>query len=197
MSKTLVIGASGILGSRVVEALGEDRCIGAARNSGERVDLSDPKSLAALFARVGELDGIVCAAGTARYKPWDALTDDDWAFSLANKLMGQINVVRLGAKHVRAGGAITLTSGLAAQDPSPGTAILTTVNAAIEAFVRAAAVEPISARINAVSPGWVAETLAAMRRDPSGGISAAEAAQVYVKQLREGASGSVAPAARR
>ena len=67
MSKTLVIGASGILGSSVVEALGEDRCIRAARNSDERVDLSDPKSLAALFARVGRLDGIVCAAGAARY----------------------------------------------------------------------------------------------------------------------------------
>ena len=196
MSKTLVIGASGILGSSVVEALGEDRCIRAARNSGERVDLSDPKSLAALFARVGRLDGIVCAAGAARYKPWDRLTDGDWAFSLANKLMGQVNVVRFGAKNVRPGGAITLTSGLAAQYPAPGAAILTTVNAAVEAFVRAAAVESIPARINAVSPGWVAETLAAMRRDPAGGIPAAEVAQVYLKQLRDGASGSVAPAGR-
>jgi NADP-dependent 3-hydroxy acid dehydrogenase YdfG len=196
MGKTLVIGASGILGSCVVEALGEDRCIRAARNSGERVDLSDPKSLAALFARVGELDGIVCAAGAARYKPWGGLTDDDWAFSLASKLMGQVNVVRFGAKTVRPGGAITLTSGLAAQIASPGTAILTTVNAAVEAFVRAAAVEPIAARVNAVSPGWVAETLAAMRRDPAGGIPAAEVAQVYLKQLRDGASGSVAPAGR-
>ena len=196
MSKTLVIGASGVLGSRIVEALGEDDCIQASRNAGERVDLSDPELLSALFARVGQLDGIVCAAGAARYKPWDILTDDDWAFSLANKLMGQINVVRFGASNVRAGGAITLTSGLAAQYPSPGAAILTTVNAAIEAFVRAAAVEPIPARVNAVSPGWVAETLAAMRRDPASGIPAAEAAQVYVRQLREGASGSVAPAAR-
>ena len=98
MSKTLVIGASGVLGSRIVEALGEDDCIQASRNAGERVDLSDPELLVALFARVGPLDGIVCAAGAARYKPWDALTDDDWAFSLANKLMGQINVVRFGAK---------------------------------------------------------------------------------------------------
>ncbi len=110
--------------------------------------------------------------------------------------MGQVNVVRFGAKHVRPGGAITLTSGLAAQFPAPGAAILTTVNAAVEAFVRAAAVEPIPARINAVSPGWVAETLAAMRRDPAGGTPAAEVAQVYLKQLRDGASGSVAPAGR-
>jgi Enoyl-(Acyl carrier protein) reductase len=100
-------------------------------------------SLAALFERVGELDGIVCTGGAARYKPWDQLTDDDWTFSVANELMGQVNVVRLGAKNVRRSGAITLTSGLAAQYPSSGAAILTTVNSAVEAFVRAVAVEPI------------------------------------------------------
>jgi len=197
VSKILVIGAAGLIGERVVEALGEEHCIRASRNSGERVDISDPKSLAALFERVGELDGIVCTGGAARFKPWDQLTDEDWTFSLANKLMGQVNVVRYGMKTVRPGGAITLTTGLAAQYPSPGSAIITTVNAAVEAFVRAAAAEPsISVRVNAVSPGWVAETLQAMGRDPAGGIPAADVAQVVVRQLREGPSGSVAPSAR-
>ena len=196
MSKTLVIGASGLLGSRIVEALGEENCIRASRNSGERVDISDPKSLAALFARIGELDGIVSAGGPARFKPWDQLTDDDWTFSLMNKLMGQVNVVRYGAKNVRPGGAITLTTGLAAQYPSPGAAILTTVNSAVEAFVRAAAVERVPVRVNAVSPGWVSETLAAMGGDPGMGIPAAEVAQVFVRQFRDGPSGSVAPAVR-
>ncbi len=197
MSKTLVIGAAGLLGSRVVEALGEDQCICASRNSGERVDISAPKSLASLFGRVGPLDGIICTGGAARFKPWEQMTDEDWAFSLANKLLGQVNVVRYGAKSVRPGGAITLTTGLAAQYPSPGSAIITTVNAAVEAFVRAVAAEPsITVRVNAVSPGWVAETLQAMGRDPSGGIPAAEVAQVFVQQLREGSTGSVAPSAR-
>jgi NAD(P)-dependent dehydrogenase (short-subunit alcohol dehydrogenase family) len=197
VSRILVIGAAGLIGERVVEALGEEHCIRASRNSAERVDISDPKSLTALFGRVGELDGIVCTGGAARYKPWDQLTDEDWTFSLANKLLGQVNVVRYGMKSVRPGGAITLTTGLAAQYPSPGSAIITTVNAAVEAFVRAAAAEPsISVRVNAVSPGWVAETLQAMGRDPAGGIPAAEVAQVVVRQLREGASGSVAPSAR-
>jgi NAD(P)-dependent dehydrogenase (short-subunit alcohol dehydrogenase family) len=197
MSKTLVIGAAGLLGSRVVEALGEDRCIRASRNSGERVDISDPKSLASLFGRVGPLDGIICTGGAARFKPWEQMTDEDWTFSLANKLLGQVNVVRYGAKSVRPGGAITLTTGLAAQYPSPGSAIITTVNAAVEAFVRAVAAEPsITVRVNAVSPGWVAETLQAMGRDPAGGIPAAEVAQVLVRQLREGPTGSVAPSAR-
>jgi NAD(P)-dependent dehydrogenase (short-subunit alcohol dehydrogenase family) len=111
--------------------------------------------------------------------------------------MGQVNVVRYGAKSVRPGGAITLTTGLAAQFPAPGSAIITTVNAAVEAFVRAAAAEPsLVVRINAVSPGWVSETLQAMGRNPSDGIPAAEVAKVVVRQLREGPTGSVAPAAK-
>ena len=197
MSKILVIGAAGLLGAQVVTALGESECIRASRNSGERVDISDPKSLAALFDRVGSVDGIVCTGGAARFKPWDQLTDEDWTFSLANKLLGQVNVVRYGAKSVRSGGAITLTTGLAAQYPSPGSAIITTVNAAVEAFVRAAAAEPsISVRVNAVSPGWVSETLQAMERNPAEGIPAAEVAKITVRQFREGATGSVAPAAK-
>jgi NAD(P)-dependent dehydrogenase (short-subunit alcohol dehydrogenase family) len=197
LSRILVIGAAGLIGREVVKALGESECIRVSRNSGERVDISEAKSLEALFGRIGELDGIVCAGGAARFKPWDQLTDEDWTFSLANKLLGQVNVVRYGAKSVRPGGAITLTTGLASQYPAPGSAIITTVNAAVEAFVRAAAVEPsIAVRVNAISPGWVSETLQAMGRNPSDGIPAAEVAKVIVRQFREGATGSVAPAAK-
>ena len=119
--------------------------------------ISDPKSLVALFDRVDALDGIVYTGGAAQFKPWDQTTDEDCAFCLANKLMGQVNVVRLGASKVRARGAITLTTAVLAQHPMPGGAMVTTVNAAVEAFVRAAAVEPLNVRVNAVSPGWVTE----------------------------------------
>jgi NAD(P)-dependent dehydrogenase (short-subunit alcohol dehydrogenase family) len=197
LGKILVIGAAGPIGKDVVKALGESECICASRNSGERVDISDPRSIAALFERVGELDGIICTGGAARFKPWDQLTDEDWEFSLANKLLGQVNVVRYGAKSVRPGGAITLTTGLASQYPAPGSAIITTVNSAVDAFVRAIAAEPsISVRVNAVSPGWVWETLQAMGRNPAEGIPAAEVAKITVRQFREGATGSVAPAAK-
>lgn len=197
MSKILVIGAAGLIGKDVVKTLGESECIRASRSSDERVDISDPKSIAALFARIGMVDGIICTGGAARFKPWSELTDEDWTFSLANKLLGQVNVVRYGLKSVRPGGAITLTTGLASQYPSPGSAIITTVNAAVEAFVRASAAEPsISVRVNAVSPGWVSETLQAMGRNPAEGIPVAEVAKITVRQFREGATGSVAPAAK-
>jgi NAD(P)-dependent dehydrogenase (short-subunit alcohol dehydrogenase family) len=197
LGKILVIGAAGLIGKDVVKTLGESECIRASRSSDERVDISDPKSLAALFERVGELDGIVCTGGAARFKPWAELTDEDWTFSLANKLLGQVNVVRYGLKSVRSGGAITLTTGLASQYPAPGSAIITTVNSAVDAFVRAIAAEPsISVRVNAVSPGWVSETLQSMGRDPAGGIPAAEVAKITVRQFREGATGSVVPASK-
>ena len=197
MSKILMIGAAGLIGKDVVKTLGESECIRASRSWDERVDISDPKSIAALFARIGMVDGIICTGGAARFKPWSELTDEDWTFSLANKLLGQVNVVRYGLKSVRPGGAITLTTGLASQYPSPGSAIITTVNAAVEAFVRASAAEPsISVRVNAVSPGWVSETLQAMGRNPAEGIPVAEVAKITVRQFREGATGSVAPAAK-
>ena len=196
MGKILVIGAAGLLGGAVVAALGADNCIRASRGSDETVDICDPKSLEALFARIGEVDGIVCTGGAALFKPLDQQTDADWAFCLANKLMGQVNVVRYGAKSVRPGGAITLTTGVLAQHPMPGAAMITTVNAAVEAFVRATAVESLPVRVNAVSPGWVAETLQRMGGDPAGGIPAAGVAEVIVRQLRDGAAGTVALAAK-
>ena len=197
MGKILVIGAGGLIGKEVVKTLGESECIRASRSSDERVDISDPKSIAALFDRIGPIDGIICTGGAARFKPWDQLTDEDWTFSLANKLLGQVNVVRYGLKSVQRGGAITLTTGLASQYPSPGSAIITTVNSAVDAFARAVAADSsIAVRVNTVSPGWVAETLQAMGRNPAGGIPAAEVAKITVRQYREGAAGSVAPAAK-
>jgi NAD(P)-dependent dehydrogenase (short-subunit alcohol dehydrogenase family) len=71
---------------------------------------------------------------------------------------GQVNVVRYGVKTVRSGGAIPLATGLAAQFPSPGMAIISAVNAAVEEFVRAAAAESsLAIRVSAVSRGWVSE----------------------------------------
>jgi NAD(P)-dependent dehydrogenase (short-subunit alcohol dehydrogenase family) len=197
LGKILVIGAAGLIGKEIVSALGESNCIRASRSSDERVDISDPNSIAALFGRIGTVDGIICTGGAARFKPWAELTDEDWTFSLANKLLGQINVVRYGLKSVRPGGAITLTTGLASQYPAPGSAIITTVNSGVDAFVRAVAAEPsISIRVNTVSPGWVAETLQAIGRDPAGGLPAAEVAKITVLQFRQGATGSVALAAK-
>jgi NAD(P)-dependent dehydrogenase (short-subunit alcohol dehydrogenase family) len=98
---------------------------------------------------------------------------------------------------VRPGGAITLTTGVLAQYPMAGSSIVTTVNAAIEGFVRAAGVElGDRLRVNAVSPGWISETMQSMGMDPAPGLPAADVAQRFVTQVNTGAAGSVLVAAR-
>jgi NAD(P)-dependent dehydrogenase (short-subunit alcohol dehydrogenase family) len=200
MQRVLVIGSSGLLGSHLVKALqGKADVVEASFSRAPlHVDIADPASLRRLFAQVGTVDAIACAAGMARFVPWASATDDDWAHGVANKLMGQVNVARLGAPHVRDGGAITLTTGVLAQHPIPGGAIFTTANAAVEGFARAAAVEiGPRVRVNVVSPGWITETLVAMGMDPAPGLPASEAAEYYIRQMDRGAAGSVLAAAKR
>jgi NAD(P)-dependent dehydrogenase (short-subunit alcohol dehydrogenase family) len=192
--KILVLGASGTIGARVAEALGARHDIVRASRSGDvRVDLGDPSSIAAMYRAVSDLDAVVCAAGAARFGKLETLTDDDFAFSLANKLMGQVNVVRLGMPFLRDGGSFTLTSGVLAQKPAPGTAAISLVNAGVEAFARAAAIEPLprNQRVNVVSPPWVSETLVALGRDPAGGLPAEQVARAYVASVESRRSGEI------
>jgi NAD(P)-dependent dehydrogenase (short-subunit alcohol dehydrogenase family) len=73
-----------------------------------------------------------------------------------------------------------------------GIAAVSIVNAGVEAFARSAALELRGkARVNVVSPGWVAETLKSMGRDPSQGVPAATVAQAYKRSLGGSATGEV------
>jgi NAD(P)-dependent dehydrogenase (short-subunit alcohol dehydrogenase family) len=192
--RILVVGATGLLGSRVVKLLAAEHDVVSASRKGSdlHVDLSDKRSIESMYAQAGTLDAVVCAAGSAKFAPLASLADEDFAFSLANKLMGQVNLVRCGAAHISQGGCFTLTSGVLAQQPMEGSAAVSIVNAGVEAFARAAALELRGkARVNVVSPGWVAETLESMGRDPAQGVPAAIVAQAYKRSLGGGASGEV------
>ncbi|MGF6934332.1 NAD(P)-dependent dehydrogenase (short-subunit alcohol dehydrogenase family) [Paraburkholderia sp. UCT70] len=195
--RILVVGATGLLGSHIVRLLASEHdVVGASRKgSALRVDLSDKRSIEAMYAQAGSFDAIICAAGSAKFAPLAALGDEDFSFSLANKLMGQINLVRCGVDHVSQGGSFTLTSGVLAQQPMEGSAAVSIVNAGVEAFARSAALELRGkARVNVVSPGWVAETLESMGRDPSQGVPAEIVAQAYKRTLGGSASGEVVSA---
>lgn len=196
--RVMVVGATGTIGRAVVTALGsQHEIIAAHRHGAERVDLADPASIQALYRRVGQLDAILSTAGQAAFAPLEKLSDADFELSLRNKLLGQVNLVRHGLNNVRDGGSFTLTSGILARDPVPGSAAVSLVNAALEGFVRAAALEmPRGIRINVVTPGWVAETLQAMGRDSSDGTPAVTVAQAYLSSLQGRQTGAVIEVAR-
>ena len=181
--KIIVIGATGTIGGKVVEALKASRheVVAAARSSGIKVNLDVQASIHATFDQIRELDAVVCCAGQAAFKPFAQLTHADYELGLRSKLMGQVSLARVAIEHLRDGGSITLTTGTVAMHPIPGSASLSMVNAGLEGFVRAAALEmPRHLRINAVSPPWVRETLVKLGMDPSPGLAAADVAQAYV-----------------
>ncbi len=189
----LVVGGTGTIGSAVVETLRfQHEIVVAGHTSGDaQVDLADSGSIERLFERVGPVDAVVSCAGKAAYGALEALSDDDFALSLAHKLMGQVNLVRRGIGHVRDGGSFTLTSGVLSRNPEPGSAAVSLVNAGIEGFVRAAALElPRGVRVNAVSPPWVRETLERMGRDPAEGLPAAVVADAYAASVEGTQSGA-------
>jgi NAD(P)-dependent dehydrogenase (short-subunit alcohol dehydrogenase family) len=180
--RVIVIGASGTIGRAVASDLSrEHEVVTAGRRSGAlTVDIVSPDSIRQLYAAAGPVDAVVCCAGQARFRPLADLTDEDFEFCLHNKLMGQVNLVRLGREHVREGGSFTLTSGVLATEPMVGSAAISLVNSGLEGFVRAAALDlPRGLRVNVVSPPWVAETLKEMGKDPSHGMPAAKVAAAY------------------
>ena len=181
--RILVVGATGTVGRAVVDALSASNEVISAslRSSTVKVDIADPSSIQQMYRSVGRLDAVVCAAGQAKFAPLSQLTDADFRFCLDNKLMGQVNLVRFGFEHVKDGGSFTLTTGILAQAPMPGSAAISLVNAGLEGFIRAAALEaPRKIRVNAVSPPWVAETLQALKMDTSRGLPATIVARAYV-----------------
>ena len=190
----LVVGGTGTIGQAVVDLL-QDRhaLIVAGHTSGDvQVDLADPASIEQLFDTVGSVDAVVSCAGEAAFGGLTALTDEDFDHSLSNKLMGQVNLVRRGLDAIREGGVVTLTSGVLSQEPMEGSAAISMVNAGLEGFVRAAALEaPRSIRVNVVSPPWVAETLEAMGEDPSDGLPAATVAEAYRASVEGEQNGAV------
>jgi NAD(P)-dependent dehydrogenase (short-subunit alcohol dehydrogenase family) len=197
--KVVVVGASGTIGRAVVNALrARHEVVGVGRTRGDyQVDIASRESIRRLYETVGVFDALVCAAGQAVFAGLEALTDADFELSISSKLMGQVNLARLGLARVRDGGSFTLTSGVLAAEPTPGSAAISLVNAGVEAFARAAALEmPRRTRINVVSPPWVAETLEAMGRDSSAGLPAAKVAAAYVESVEGRRNGEVLDARR-
>lgn len=155
--RILIIGGNGTIGKRVTESLkGRHELIIAGRRSGDiTIDIADSKSIENALQQIGKLDAIVNAAGEAKWDKFDNLSEEDFYIGIRSKLMGQVNLVRIGKEYINPGGSITLTTGILADDPVEMTTSAAMVNGAIHSFVKAVVLELKDVRVNAVSAGLV------------------------------------------
>jgi NAD(P)-dependent dehydrogenase (short-subunit alcohol dehydrogenase family) len=160
--KILIVGGNGTIGKRVSNHFSKQHdVIVAARQSGPvAVDMTDSQSIEAMFKSIGNVDAIVCIAGEAKWAAFEDLTEKDFYIGLKSKLMGQVNLVRIGRKYLNAGGSFTLSTGILADHPVAMTTSAAMVNGGIHSFVKAASLELKNGlRINVVSSGLVEDAV--------------------------------------
>ena len=156
--KILIIGGHGTIGAPVVRHFAQQhQIVIGGRTSGDiPVDLADSQSIQSMFNTTGMLDAILCIAGEAKWAPFKDLSEEDYYIGIRSKLMGQVNLVRIGQHYLHPGGSITLSTGILADDPVVQTASAAMVNGGIHSFVQAAALEmERGTRVNVVSLGLV------------------------------------------
>lgn len=160
--KILLIGGTGTIGSKVAERFSRDHeVIVAGRKSGDvSVDITDAESIQTMFEQVGQLDAVVCIAGEAKWAAFETMSEEDFYIGIRSKLMGQVNLVRIGREYLAPGGSFTLTTGILADHPVKQTTSAALVNGAIHSFVKAAELEMENGqRINVVSAGLVEDAV--------------------------------------
>ena len=162
--KIVIIGASGTIGTAVAAQLAQRHEIieVGSRSGTHQADMGDIAQVRALFKRLGKVDAVVVTAGKLHFGPLAEFTPEQFRLGLDSKLMGQVNVALVAQEYLNDGGSITLTSGIVAEQPIRFGAAASMTNAAVEGFVRGAAIELArGVRINVVSPTVLEESLEA------------------------------------
>jgi NAD(P)-dependent dehydrogenase (short-subunit alcohol dehydrogenase family) len=160
--RILIIGGKGTIGKKVSNHFSKKHeVLIAGRNSGDIVvDIVNSQSIQAMFESIGNIDAVVCIAGDAKWAAFDSMTEEDFYIGLKSKLMGQVNLVRIGQKYLNAGGSFTLSTGILADHPVELTSSPAMVNGGIHSFVKAVSLELQNGiRINVVSSGLVEDAV--------------------------------------
>jgi NAD(P)-dependent dehydrogenase (short-subunit alcohol dehydrogenase family) len=127
---------------------------------GLAVDISEPETIGARFAGVGEVHGLVLAAierDANRVRDYDVAR----ATRLVTlKLVGYTETVHalLGRLDETVDTGIVLFGGRAKDAPYPGSTTVSTINAGVEGLVRTLALELAPMRVNGLHPGIVGDS---------------------------------------
>ena len=153
--KIIIVGATGTMGKHLTGAFEkEHEVIKAASKGGDiQVDITSAESIENMYNQAGPFDALISTAGPTYVGPWKKMTEKDFKKGIDGKMMGQINLVLIGQHYINPRGSFSLITGALTHDPQKNFANASTANGAVEAFVRAAAIELENGiRINAVSP---------------------------------------------
>jgi NAD(P)-dependent dehydrogenase (short-subunit alcohol dehydrogenase family) len=127
-----------------------------AQAQGHVVDLSREDAIARFFEQAGAFDHLVYTAGENLELGELATLSQDGARRFWDiRYWGAFAAVKYGVPHLRAGGSIVLTTGIAGLRPRKGWTVAASICSAVEGLTRALAVELGPIRVNAVSPGVV------------------------------------------
>ncbi|MCT8347090.1 short chain dehydrogenase [Photorhabdus temperata] len=160
--RVIIIGASGTIGKAITEELEKNHEVIRAGRSGLDiiVDITSVDSIKNMYEKIGKVDAVVSATGSAHFGSILELTPELNEVGIRSKLKGQINLVLLGINYINDGGSFTLTTGIMMDDPILQGASAAMANGGVKAFVKSAAIEmPRGIRINSVSPNVLQESL--------------------------------------
>lgn len=173
MTTTLIIGGGSGMGHALAAALltrGESVVI-AGRDTdrlkqavadlpdgdvrAHTVDLADETTVRDLYDHAGPVDHVVTTAVDVRdaYLPVVELDPARAHAAFDAKVFGPLLLAKYAPGRVAE--SLTITAGFNAHRPAPGGAVIAAANGAVEALVRALAVEIAPIRVNALAPGWV------------------------------------------
>lgn len=155
MKTVILIGALGKMGQAALTGLSNHKVITAGRsgNVDHIVDITDESSIRALYEKVGHFDAVVNTVGFCEYTPFSEMSESQWMTTVMSKMMGQINLVRIGQEYIADKGSFTLISGILNVKPIPFAIADATTSGAIDTFVKCVAHEmPRGTRINVVNP---------------------------------------------
>jgi NAD(P)-dependent dehydrogenase (short-subunit alcohol dehydrogenase family) len=153
--KIIIVGATGTMGKYLTSALEkEHEIIRVGANDGDiKANITSTESIQNMYKQAGVFDALISTAGPTYVGPWKKMTDREFRKGVDGKMMGQINLVLIGQHYINPKGSFTLITGALTNEPQLNFANASAANGAVEAFVRAAAIELENGiRINAVSP---------------------------------------------
>lgn len=153
--KIVIVGASGTMGTYLSNAFEKEHEIIRADRNGKdvQVDITSTESIENMYKKIGVFDALICTAGPTYVGPWKNLNNSTFRNGVEGKMMGQINLVLIGQHYINPNGSFTLITGALTHEPQKNFANASAANAAVNGFVRAAAIELENGiRINAVSP---------------------------------------------